>query len=346
MPMPSSNFADHDPLTPPVSGAARLALAPMEGVVDAGVRQLIGDIGGIDFCVTEFLRVTTELQPNKTFYKICPELKQQAKTTSGIPVHFQLLGSHPELLAEHAVKAARLGARVVDLNFGCPAKLVNRHKGGAVLLQTPDQIHRIVSACAEALADTPARLTAKMRLGYEDTSLVYENVAAINAGGATELVVHARTKIEGYKPPAHWEWLAKIRTASAIPVIANGEVWSVDDYQRCRQVSGCADVMLGRGLIADPYFAHRIRSDNHQLPTQADLAAALLLYLQREAGNAPDKFLLSRGKQWLGMMNKGLVSVRDLFDQIKICQSAPDMLAILTDCSQQTGHYKQLLPQA
>ena len=326
----------------------RIALAPMEGVVDSGVRRLIGEIGGVDFCVTEFLRVTTELQPSKTFYKVSPELLQQSKTSSGIPVHFQLLGSDPQLLARHAIKAAQLGANVVDLNFGCPAKLVNRHKGGAVLLQTPELIYDIVQACAQALIDTPARLTAKMRLGYEDTQLIYENLAAINEGGATELVVHARTNTEGYKPPAHWSWLAKLREASRIPVIANGEVWSVEDYDRCREVSGCPDIMIGRGLIADPYLAYRIKKQDPTLPlpTQADLAAVLLVYLKREQAHAPDKFLLSRGKQWLGMMRKGLVPITPLFDAIKVCQSAETMFDILTACSLQEGFYKALLPSS
>ncbi|MDX1398488.1 MAG: tRNA-dihydrouridine synthase, partial [Oceanospirillum sp.] len=309
--------------TNPKSHSDRIALAPMEGVVDAGVRQLISEIGGLDFSVTEFMRVTTELQPRRAFIRICPELLTESKTPAGTPVHFQLLGSDPELLAAHAKKVTWYGAQVVDLNFGCPAKTVNRHKGGAVLLQTPELIHEIVSACSESLKETPARLTAKMRLGYEDTALVYDNLKAIEEGGATELVVHARTKIEGYKPPAHWEWLAKLREASSIPVIANGEVWSLDDYRRCREVSGCNDLMLGRGLLADPYLARRIVDNNPQLPSEADLSAALLLYLRRmEQQGYPNKFLLARGKQWLAMMKKGLVPVDTLFDQIKTCRDA------------------------
>ena len=322
----------------------RVLLAPMEGVVDAGVRQLISEIGGIDFCVTEFLRVTTELQPRRAFRRICPELLSASRTPSGTPVHFQLLGSDPELLAAHARKVAWYGADVVDLNFGCPAKTVNRHKGGAMLLQTPDHIHSIVSACAEALRETNARLTAKMRLGYEDTSRVFDNLKAIEDGGATELVVHARTKTEGYKPPAHWEWLARIREASHIPVIGNGEIWTPEEYQRCREISGCQDLMLGRGLLADPYLARRIREQASEPPTEADLSAALLVYLYRIKTDYPNKFLLARGKQWLAMMKKGRVSVDSLFDQIKTCCDAGQMFMLLEQSAAGPRHYADYLP--
>lgn len=327
----------------PVSSKGRIALAPMEGVVDAGVRQLISEIGGLDFCVTEFMRVTTELQPRRSFMKICPELETLSRTQAGIPVHYQLLGSDPELLAAHAKKVAWYGAEVVDLNFGCPAKTVNRHKGGAVLLQTPERIHQIVSACSEALKDTDARLTAKMRLGYEDTALVFDNLKAIEEGGATELVVHARTKIEGYKPPAHWEWLAKLREASSIPIIANGEIWSLEDYDKCREVSGCIDTMLGRGLLADPYLAKRIVDNIDLKPTEADLSAALLIYLRRMQKDHPSKFLLARGKQWLAMMKKGLVPIDPLFDAVKTCQNSEDMFEILEKSADKERHFS-LLP--
>lgn len=325
--------------------APKIALAPMEGVVDAGVRRLISEIGGIDFCVTEFLRVTSELQPDHTFFKICPELAHQCTTRNAIPVHFQLLGSNPALLAEHAKKASELGAKVVDLNFGCPAKTVNRHKGGAVLLQTPDLVHQIVKTCAEALGGTGTHLTAKMRLGYEDKSLAFENMDAISSGGAESLVVHARTKVEGYKPPAHWEWLARLREAGSIPVTANGEVWSLADYDKCREVSGCKDVMLGRGLLADPYLARRIIERSAELPTEADLAAALFIYLERVRQQGfPDKFLLARGKQWLGMMKKGLVPVDSLFDQLKVFTEAAPMMQLLAKKMEDTRNYTHYLP--
>ena len=346
MPLVSTESTDSHTEQPAVPYTDRIALAPMEGTVDFHVRQIISAIGGISFCVTEFLRVTNQLQPARAFKKICPELLQYCRTDSQIPVHLQLLGNNTPLIARHASKAVvLLGAEVIDLNFGCPAKTVNRHKGGAVLLQTPDDVHQIVSASAQALTETRGRLTAKMRLGYEDKSLVFENLAAIEDGGASELTVHARTKAEGYKPPAHWEWLARIREKARIPIIANGEVWSIEDYHRCREISGCQDVMIGRGLLADPYLAYRIRHDINEKPTEADLAAVILLYLwQIEQNHCPEKYLTSRGKQWLAMMKKQDFRMDTLFNQAKTCTKAEPMLELIESTARGRRLFASRLP--
>ena len=152
----------------------------------------------------------------------------------------------------------RLSPYGIDLNFGCPAKLVNQHGGGAMLLADPEQLNRIVSSVRAAVPASVA-VTAKMRLGVSDTSRAIDCAVALAEGGAASLVVHARTRDHGYRPPAHWEWIARIDAAVDVPVIANGEVWSVADWQRCRAVSGCADVMIGRGAVSDPFLAPRIR---------------------------------------------------------------------------------------
>lgn len=330
--------------TAEIKSEDRIALAPMEGVVDYHVRQLISEIGGLSFCVTEFLRITNQIQPAKSFKKVCPEILHNSKTTSQVPVHLQLLGNNVELIARHASKAAMLGAEVVDLNFGCPAKTVNRHKGGAVLLQNPKEIHQIVSATAKALEGSGARLTAKMRLGYEDKNLAFENLAAIQDGGATELTVHARTKVEGYKPPAHWHWIAKLKEKAHIPLIANGDVWSIEDYHNCREVSNCKDVMIGRGLIADPYLAYRIRHDIHEPPTPADLAAIILHYLWQIQSDCPEKYLISRVKQWLTMMKKQDPRMEALFEQAKICIKAEPMLQLIAASAQQERLFADRLP--
>ena len=244
-----------------------ILLAPMEGLLDFVLRDILTRVGGIDRCVSEFIRVTGTLLPDRAFTRIVPELDHGGRTPAGVPVRAQLLGSDPVCLAENAAKLAALGPAGIDLNFGCPAKGVNRHRGGAVLLDEPELIAQIVAAVRRAVPRTMP-VSAKMRLGYNDGSRALECALAIAGGGADELAVHARTKSDGYRPPAYWDRIQDIRAAVTIPVVANGEIWNVEDAARCRTQSGCNALMLGRGMVVDPGLALAIKA--RDLSTSAD----------------------------------------------------------------------------
>ncbi|MBI1396806.1 MAG: tRNA dihydrouridine(16) synthase DusC [Betaproteobacteria bacterium] len=231
----------------------------MEGLLDWVLRDILTRAGGVDRCVSEFIRVTGTLLPNRLFRRVIPELDSGARTPAGVPVRAQLLGSDPVCMAENAAKLAALGPAGIDLNFGCPAKVVNRHRGGAVLLDEPELIHRIVVAVRQAVPRAMP-VSAKMRLGNADGARAVECAVAMASGGAEEIVVHARTKADGYRPPAYWDRIRTIRESAGVPVIANGEIWTVDDAIRCREMSGCDDLMLGRGIVADPGLALAIRA--------------------------------------------------------------------------------------
>ena len=231
-----------------------VVLAPMEGLLDFVLRDVLTRVGGIERCVSEFIRVTDQLLPERVFLRIMPELNHASRTPAGVPVRGQLLGSDPWCMADNAARLAALGSAGIDLNFGCPAHVVNRHGGGAALLQNPELLGRIVSAVRRAVpAHVP--VSAKMRLGFLDDSQAEDCAQAIAGAGASELVVHARTKAHGYRPPAYWDRIADICAVVSIPVIANGEIWTLEDAQRCRQASGCSRVMLGRGAVSDPGLA-------------------------------------------------------------------------------------------
>jgi tRNA-dihydrouridine synthase C len=251
----------------------------MEGLMDAPLRDVLTRAGGIDRCVGEFIRVTNTLLPERVFLRVIPELARGGCTPAGVPVRGQLLGSDVHCLAENAARLASLSAEGVDLNFGCPAKVVNRHGGGAALLDDPELLHRIMAAVRRAVpAHQP--VSAKMRLGTEDDARAVDCARALVAGGAGELVVHARTKAQGYRPPAHWARVADIRAAVAVPVVANGDIWTLADAEACRQASGSAHLMLGRGMVCDPGLASAIRASQRNSAltglkdTEAGTAAA------------------------------------------------------------------------
>lgn len=311
----------------------RIILAPMEGLVDAPMRDILTRIGGVDRCVSEFIRVTDGPLNIATIRRIVPESQQSWKTASGVPVHPQLLGSDPAWLGHNAALLARLGAPAVDLNFGCPAKTVNRHRGGAVLLREPETLHHIVAAVRAALpAEVP--VTAKMRLGYSDTSQALECAQALAAAGAAEIAVHARTREQGYKPPADWDWLARIREAVSVPVVANGDVTGLDSYQRIADISGCDQVMIGRGLVACPDLALRIQQSREGQVEQMMSWAALQpwladFYIQVRAQVAADRHVPGRLKQWLVLLGNSYPEARALFDGIRretCAQVLQDML--------------------
>ncbi|WP_349571974.1 tRNA dihydrouridine synthase [Azotobacter salinestris] len=298
----------------------QIALAPMEGLVDELLRDLLTRVGGIDWCVTEFVRVCDRLLPVAQFEKLAPEMRHGWRTRAGTPMHLQLLGSDPVCLAENAALATELGAPVIDLNFGCPAKTVNRSRGGAVLLDEPELLHAIVREVRRAVpAHVP--VTAKMRLGYTRPEGALECARALVEGGAAQLVVHARTKVEGYRPPAHWEWVARVQEVVAVPVYANGEIWTLGDWQRCRQISGVEDVMLGRGLVSRPDLARQIAAIRAgRAPEPLDWGAVQPLvsefWLRARRRVAP-RYAPGRLKQWLGMLARSYPEAAALFAELR-----------------------------
>jgi tRNA-dihydrouridine synthase C len=289
-----------------------LLLAPMEGLLDFTLRDVLTRAGGIDRCVSEFIRITDMLLPERVFLRIMPELSQGGLTPAGTPVRGQLLGSDPACLADNAARLAGLGSHGVDLNFGCPAKVVNRHGGGATLLDDPELLWRIASAVRRAVpAEQP--VSAKMRLGNQDDARAVDCALALASGGVAELVVHGRTKAHGYRPPAYWSRIADIRSALSIPVVANGEIWNVADARRCRVESGCEALMLGRGMVCDPGLALAILADEPSgaragstppVVAWSQVMALLQVFWQLVEQRLAPRHHAGRLKQWLNLLRR------------------------------------------
>lgn len=310
----------------------RILLAPMEGLLDHLLRDVLtraGDArGGIDVCVAEFIRITDTLLPTRAFLRVVPELQHGCRTPSGVPVRVQILGSDPVCMAENAAKLAALGAVEIDINFGCPAHTVNRHRGGAALLKEPELMHAIVRAVRAAV---PAAIpvTAKMRLGYDTPAHALVCAEALHEGGAAEIVVHARTKTDGYKPPAYWEWIAKIREHVATPIVANGEIWSSDDARRCIEVSGCDDIMIGRGAVANPALALQIRGIRAAPLEWRELQQLLYHFWLGVEAKISARHRNGRIKQWLHYLSRQYVEAQQQFDSIRRMTEPDDITQTL-----------------
>jgi tRNA-dihydrouridine synthase C len=307
----------------------KIILAPMEGVVDHLMRRLLTDIGGYDLCVTEFIRIVDQKLPSRVFYRLCPELHNECKTASGVPVRIQLLGQDPNWLAENAIVATDLGSPGIDLNFGCPAKAVNKSKGGAVLLQEPEILYSIVKAVRSAVDDN-LPVTAKMRLGYEDKTLAIENAQALSEAGATSIAIHARTKTEGYKPPAYWSWIQKIKQHINTPIVANGEIWTPEHATICQKQSGCEDIMLGRGGLAIPNLANWIKGNQAKMSWR-EVLELLLNYSLYEIEGDRGLYYSNRVKQWLNYIKLQYSEAAELFKDIRTIRKTDEMLSALND---------------
>lgn len=342
--------------------AGKILLAPMEGVVDPWIREILTSYGSIDFCVTEFVRVTHQILPDEIFYKYAPELRNGSLTSNGTPVFLQLLGSDLNYMAENAFKASRLGAYGIDINFGCPAKTVNRHDGGSVILKNPERVYQITKAVRDAVPKDIA-VNAKVRLGYEHKDFHKEIAQAAESAGAGWLVVHARTKTEGYTPPAHWSFIKSMKEVVKIPVIANGEIWTAHDYTNCRQESECEDVMIGRGLMADPLLAFKISKksvppksfddhtkdlktskilqkfnslniDNNFLETNFIIDEFILRYIDI-CPKKDTSFLVGRTKQLIRLVSRTHLEFQTLFTTIRTHESLNQIIKAILDFKNQ-----------
>ncbi len=302
----------------------RVLLAPMEGVLDPLVRELLTEVNDYDLCITEFVRVVDQLLPVKVFHRLCPELEHDSRTPSGTRVRVQLLGQYPEWLAENAARATELGSYGVDLNCGCPSKMVNGSGGGATLLKDPELIYQGAKAMRAAVP-THLPVTVKVRLGWDSLEHSFEIADAVQQAGATELTVHGRTKEDGYKPERiNWQAIGEIRQRLSIPVIANGEIWDYASAQACMQTTGCDAVMIGRGALNIPNLSRVVKYNEPRMPW-ADVMTLLQKYTRLEKQGDTGLYHVARIKQWLSYLRKEYEEATELFTEVRVLKTSKEI---------------------
>lgn len=308
----------------------KIILAPMHGYTDAPMRDLLTQIGGFDEVVSEFVRITHTLHSRKTWLKRIPELANNGKTANGTLCSVQLLGSDPICMAENAAMAIANGAKKIDLNFGCPAPTVNKHQGGAALLDNPELMFRITHKVRQSLPEN-IPLTAKMRLGISDTEKTLDCARALSDANIAELTVHARTKIQQYNPPAQWQWFAPIQEVIKIPLIANGDIFSVQDFNRLCQEITLSGIMLGRGILRKPDLALQIRANLKQQTIKplsyTDIMQILQKFFRQTIDYSPNnqQYPIARIKQWLAVLKQEYCQLQPLFNSVSKLTTIDDI---------------------
>ena len=226
-----------------------IALAPMAGITDRPFRDLVRSFGaGL---------MVSEMVASQEMVQAKPGVRERAELSADVEnTAVQLAGRDEYWISEAAKHVAGQGARIIDINMGCPAKKVTQGASGSALMKTPDHALRLIEAVVKAV-DVP--VTLKTRLGWDDSCLNAAELARRAEGAGVQMVViHGRTRCQFYKGHADWAAIADVKAAVDIPVVANGDITSPKDAQKALQQSGADGVMIGRGAQGRPWVLAQV----------------------------------------------------------------------------------------
>jgi nifR3 family TIM-barrel protein len=228
---------------------SRVLQSPLSGVTDLVFRRLVRRYAPESMMYTEMVSASElhHLQQLPIMMDVDPDER---------PISIQLFDCRPDFLVEAAQKAIAQGADTIDINMGCPVNKITKNGGGSSLLRDPETAAAIVRAVSNAV-DVP--VTVKTRIGWDDNDInAVEFAQRMEDAGAQMLTLHGRTRAQGYNGAARWEWIARVKAVLSIPVIANGDIFSVESAVRCLEVTGADGVMCSRGTLGYPFLVGEI----------------------------------------------------------------------------------------
>ncbi len=228
---------------------SRVLQSPLSGVTDLVFRRLVRRHAPESMMYTEMVNAT-----GLHYVKELPQIMEVDNNER--PISIQLFDCRPDFLAEAAEIAVKEGADTVDINMGCPVNKITKNGGGSSLLRQPELAGEIVSKVVKAV---PVPVTVKTRIGWSNKEInILEFAKRMEDAGAQMLTLHGRTRAQGYNGPARWEWITKVKEILSIPVIANGDIFSVDAAIRCLEETGADGVMCSRGTLGYPFLVGEI----------------------------------------------------------------------------------------
>lgn len=245
----------------PVVLNGNVILAPMSGVTDMPFRRLVKRHGA-SLVISEMIASQAMIRSTRQSMRMCQH------TAEEFPMAVQLAGVEPEIMAEAARLNVDRGAKIIDINMGCPAKKVVNNYAGSALMRDEKLAGQILEATVKAV---PVPVTLKMRKGWDDSSLNAPRLAKIaEESGIQMITVHGRTRCQLYSGKADWPFIQQVKQNVRIPVIGNGDVVTEEDAETLLEQSGADGVMIGRGCYGRPWFPdqvqHFLRTGQKQSP--------------------------------------------------------------------------------
>ncbi|WP_280922351.1 MULTISPECIES: tRNA dihydrouridine synthase DusB [unclassified Ruegeria] len=314
-------------LTPPV------LLAPMAGITDRPFRDLVMRFGAG--------MVVSEMVASQEMVQAKPGVRERAELSADVEnTAVQLAGREAHWMAEAARQVADRGARVIDINMGCPAKKVTNGYSGSALLKTPDHALTLIEAVVSAV-DVP--VTLKTRLGWDDTLLNAPEVARrAQEAGVQMVTIHGRTRCQFYKGRADWSAIQAVKQAVSIPVIANGDIVDTAAARTALEQSGADGVMVGRGAQGKPWLLAQISHDLYgadapDIPVGNDLIDMVRTHYQAMLGFYGADLGLRVARKHLGWYMDQAATPAPLRRAVLTSRNTDDVLRLLGDALAETG---------
>ncbi|WP_414563807.1 MULTISPECIES: tRNA dihydrouridine synthase DusB [unclassified Anabaena] len=320
---------------------SRVLQSPLSGVTDMVFRRLVRRYAPDSMLYTEMV--------NATGLHYVKELPKIMEVDPGErPISIQLFDCRPDFLAEAAIKAVAEGADTVDINMGCPVNKITKNGGGSSLLRQPEVAEAIVREVVKAV-NVP--VTVKTRIGWNDKEITILDFAKrMEDAGAQMITVHGRTRAQGYNGNARWEWIARVKEVLAIPVIGNGDIFSVEAAVKCLEQTNADGVMCSRGTLGYPFLVGEI---DHFLKTGEILLPPTpiqRLECARDHLQALWEYKGDRGvrqaRKHMTWYAKGFVGAAELRGQLSLIETVQQGLDLIDQGIEKLNHSYEPLEEA
>jgi tRNA-dihydrouridine synthase B len=303
---------------------SRVLQSPLSGVTDLVFRRLVRRYAPDSMMYTEMVNAT-----GLHYVKQLPKIMEIDENER--PISIQLFDCRPDFLAEAAQMAVAEGADTVDINMGCPVNKITKNGGGSSLLRQPEVAEAIVRAVVQAV-DVP--VTVKTRIGWTDKEInILDFAKRMEDAGAKMITIHGRTRAQGYNGNARWEWIGRVKEILSIPVIGNGDIFSVEAAVRCLEETGADGIMCSRGTLGYPFLVGEIdyflkTGEEKPVPTPVQRLECAREHLQALWEYKGDRGI-RQARKHMTWYAKGFMGAAELRGQLAVVETLDQGLATI-----------------